>query len=282
MARRLLQAGNPLRIYNRTSSKAESLVREGASFARTPKEACRGANAVVTMIADDSASRSVWLGADGIFAANLPNGSLAVECSTLSHEWATELAAEAASRHLRFIDAPVTGLPEDIARGVLTVLVGADPDDLEAARPLLSAFSDRIIRFGPAGAGTAYKLIINLIGAVQIASAAEGMAIAERAGLDLRTVAEAIASSQASSPQVVRNTRRMVDDDHDRNVIFTPQLRLKDVEYALRLARKLQIGAPFGLAARAALRQLCALAPTAVNESKILSVARLQELRDDE
>ena len=282
MARRLLQAGHRLTVYNRTPGKADSLVREGARLAATPRQACIGSSAVVSMTADDAASQSTWLGPDGILAANLAPGSFAIECSTLSHEWATKLAGEAMDRGLRYIDAPVTGLPEDAQHGTLTLLVGARAADLEAARPLLSSFCDRIILFGPAGAGTAYKLIINLMGAVQIAAAAEGLAIAERIGLDPGTVADAIATSQAASPQVVRNTRRMVEDDHHRNVVFTPQLRLKDVEYALRLARSARIGAPFGRVARDELRQLCALSPQPVNESRILEVARLQKPQDSE
>jgi 3-hydroxyisobutyrate dehydrogenase len=276
MAGRLLHAGHSLQVYNRTPEKAERLVQRGALLAATPREACAGVSAVLAMMADDSASRAVWLGPDGLLSAPLPRGCIAIECSTLSHDWATELAAEAARRGLRYIDAPVTGLPEDAERGAMTLLVGAQEEDLQEAWPLLSILADRIIRFGPAGAGTAYKLIVNLMGAVQIASAAEGLAIAERAGLDPKVFAEALSTSQASSPQVVRNTRRMVDDDHDRNIVFTPQLRLKDVEYALRLARKLKIGTPFGRIARDELQELCALGSEPVNESKILSIARRQ------
>lgn len=282
MAARLLHAGHSLRAYNRTPQKAEPLVREGAVLAATPKEACAGASAVISMTADDSSSRAVWLGPAGALSANFPAGSFAIECSTLSHSWSLELAELAARKGLRYIDAPVTGLPEDAARGALTLLVGAVQDDLQEALPLLAALAQRIIRFGPPGTGTAYKLIVNLMGAVQIASAAEGLALAERAGLDPKAFADAIATSQAASPQVVRNTRRMVDDDHDRNVVFTPQLRLKDVDYALRLAGELKIGAPFGEVARAALRQLCAVATEPVNESKIVSVARNQAAREDD
>jgi 3-hydroxyisobutyrate dehydrogenase len=151
--------------------------------------------------------------------------------------------------------------------------VGAEEGDLQRARPMLAAFSNRIIRFGAVGAGTAYKLIINMIGAIQIASAAEGMALAQRAGLDLATVADAIASGQAASPQVVRNVRRMVDGDHDRNVVFSAALRQKDVEYALRLARELRMGAPFGELAGEGLRELCRGGCAQVNESSIFEVA---------
>jgi 3-hydroxyisobutyrate dehydrogenase len=138
--------------------------------------------------------------------------------------------------------------------------------------------SKRIIHFGPIGAGTAYKLIINLVGAVQIASAAEGMAIAERAGLDKATVADAIATSQAASPQVVRNIRRMVAADHDRNIVFSSALRLKDVEYAVRFAREVGIGSPFGVTAERIYRQLCEMGHAHLNESKIIDACRTQPI----
>lgn len=113
-----------------------------------------------------------------------------------------------------------------------------------------------------------------MIGAVQIAALAEGMALAEKAGLNLATVADAIATGQAASPQVVRNARRIVADDHDRNVVFTPVLRIKDTDYALRLAKKLGLRAPFGQVAASQLQQLIALGYSQVNESKIIEVAR--------
>jgi 3-hydroxyisobutyrate dehydrogenase len=242
----------------------------------TPREACEGVDAVMAMVADDEASRAIWRGSDGVLAASLAPQALAIECSTLSYEWVRELAAEAARRDLRYIDSPVTGLPDDAAAGALTLLVGADPPHLEAARPLLSAVSKRILRFGEVGAGTAYKLIINMMGAVQIASLAEGLAIAERAGLDLAVVAEAIATGQAASPQVVRHAGRMIQNDHDREVVFTPALRLKDVNYALQFARGLGVGSPFGQLAGRQLRQLCELGHARANESKIIEVARIQ------
>ena len=276
MAMRLLTTGHAVTVYNRTPAKADALVQAGARLARTPREAADGAEAIISMTADDEASRAVWLGANGALAANLAPGAFAVECSTLSHDWVLELSAAAVKRGLRYLDAPVTGPPEAAAAGALTLLVGAAADDLQAGRPLLATLSERIIHFGPVGAGTAYKLIINLLGAVQIASAAESMAIAERAGLDLAVVADAIASGQAASPQVVRNTRRIVDGNHDRDVMFTPTLRLKDVQYALELARKLGIGSPFGALAGGVFQQLVDLGHERANESKVIEVSRKQ------
>jgi 3-hydroxyisobutyrate dehydrogenase len=276
VAARLLQAGHQLSVHNRTAARADSLVRQGARSYETAREACQGVDAVVSMVADDTASKAMWLGPDGILAATLATNGFGIECSTLSHDWVMQLAATCTARGLRYIDAPVTGLPESAAAGELTLLVGADADDLSAGRGILADLSSRLIHFGPIGAGTAYKLMINLVGAVQIASAAEGLAIAERAGLDIGAVADAIATSQAASPQVVRNIRRMVAADHDRNIVFSSALRLKDVEYALRFARQIGIGSPFGAVAQDIYRQLCKMGHGHVNESKVMEVSRAQ------
>jgi 3-hydroxyisobutyrate dehydrogenase len=165
-------------------------------------------------------------------------------------------------------------LPAAAAAGELTLLVGAGAADLDAARPLLAAIATSVLHFGPGGAGTAYKLAVNLIGAVQIASAAEGLALAERAGIDPAVFVEALATGQAASPQVVRNTRRMAEGEFTRDVPFTPVLRLKDIDYALRLASEVGIATPFGAAARSAFARLVALGAVADHESRIIEVAR--------
>jgi 3-hydroxyisobutyrate dehydrogenase len=277
MASRLLAVGYELTVYNRTPERAKPLVEAGARLAPTSRAACAGADAVVAMTADDVSSKAMWLGDDGALAAELAPGALALECSTVSHEWAIELGQRVAARGWRYLDAPVTALPAAAAAGEMTLLVGADTADLDAARPLLDALATRVLHFGPVGAGTAYKLAINLIGAVQIASAAEGLALAERAGLDPALVVDALATGQAASPQVVRNARRMVEGQFERDVTFTPVLRLKDVEYALRLADTLSVATPFGAAARDAFERLIALGGGADHESRVIEVARGSE-----
>lgn len=278
MAQRLLRAGHELRVFNRSPARACALEQAGARICSTPREAAAGAEAVIAMTADDSSSRTVWSGADGVLSAGLAPRALAIECSTLSHQWVMVLAAAAKAHNVRYIDAPVTGLPASAAAGTLTLLVGAESDDLDSARPILSAFSARILHFGAVGSGTAYKLIINMIGGVQIASLAEGFALAERAGLDPHVLVEAISSGQAASPQVVRNAQRMVANDHDENVVFTPVLRVKDIEYALRLARELGVGSPFGELARRQFKRLIEMGHGAANESLVLAVARGEEV----
>lgn len=274
MAKRMLASGNDVRVFNRTKCRADALAAVGATVCETAAEACNEASAIFAMVADDAASREIWQGPTGALSGSPAPAAFAVECSTLSHERVMELSAKANSRGLRYVDAPVTGLPEAAAAGKLTLLVGARPEHLEAALPLLEPIAERILHFGDIGSGTAYKLIINLVGAVQIASAAEGMAIAERAGLNLAEVADAISLGQAASPQVVRNTRRMATGDHDQNVVFTPSLRLKDVEYALQFARSLGVTSPFGDIAAQLLRELCARGDGDANESKIFELSK--------
>ena len=276
MAQRLLACGHDVRVFNRTEDRAASLVARGARWGHTPAYAARNVDAVVSMVSDDAASRAMWLGPDGALAAEMAPGTLAVECSTLSHDWVLELAGANSRKGLRYIDAPVTGLPDAAAAGELTLLIGAEPDALAAAKPLLNGFSSRQIHFGPVGTGTVYKLLINMLGAVQIASVAEMMAVAERSGLNLGTVVDALAMGQAASPQVVRTARRIAENRHEEDVVFTPQLRLKDVDYALRLARQLGIGSPFGALAGRQFRALCDRSEGAINESKVVDVARAE------
>src|ERR1700722_12386324 len=108
MAQRLLDAGFELRVYNRTRSKAATLEKAGARVCGTPREACDGAAAVLSMTADDGASRSIWLGQHGVLAATLGPKAFAIECSTLSYDWVMELAGQVRAHDLRYIDAPVT------------------------------------------------------------------------------------------------------------------------------------------------------------------------------
>jgi 3-hydroxyisobutyrate dehydrogenase len=242
MAGRYLDSGFALAVWNRSESKAEDLIARGARWANSPAEAADGADAVVTMVADDEASRAVWLGADGAARTAGP-GTLAIECSTVSYGHALQLSKELRGRGLVYIDSPVTGLPDAAAAGKLTLLVGAEPADLEKARPYLVPLAATIRHFGGVGSGTVYKLINNLMGAIQIAGIAEGLAIAEQAGLDIKLVLEAIETGVAASPQVIRHSRRMAARNFS-GATFTAALRHKDAAYAVALAESLLAETP--------------------------------------
>jgi 3-hydroxyisobutyrate dehydrogenase len=242
MAGRYLDTGCSVAVWNRSKAKAEDLIARGARWATSPADAADGADAIVTMVADDEASRAVWLGKDGA-ASTMKAGSLAIECSTVSHQHALDMARELRGRGLIYIDCPVTGLPQAAASGKLTLLVGADAADLDSAKPYLAPIGDVIRHFGAVGTGTVFKLINNLMGAVQIASLAEGIAMAEQAGLDMNLVAEALATGAVASPQVIRHSKRMVARDFS-GASFTSALRHKDAAYAVKLAESLLANAP--------------------------------------
>jgi 3-hydroxyisobutyrate dehydrogenase len=272
MAGRYLEAGFTLAVWNRSRAKADDLIARGAQWATSPEDAAIDADAVVTMVADDEASRRVWLGTDGA-AANMKAGALAIECSTVSHRHALDMARELNSRGLIYIDCPVTGLPEAAAAGRLTLLVGADPSDLDKARPYLAPISTTIRHFGAVGSGTVFKLINNLMGAVQIASLAEGVAIAEQAGLDMTLVAEALSTGAVASPQVIRHSKRMVARDFS-GATFTSALRQKDAAYAVALAETLLPEVPVSRAALTAYDQAKAHAPDGDEGQMIEIVSR--------
>src|SRR3984893_2505772 len=167
MAGRYLDNGFTVAVWNRSKAKAEDLIARGAQWAHTPAAAAEGADAIVTMVADDEASRAVWLGKDGA-AATAKAGTLAIECSTVSYQHALDLARELRARGLVYIDMPISCLPDAAAAGKLTLVVGAESADLEQARPFLAPLSTTIRHFGAVGSGTVYKLINNLMGAIQI------------------------------------------------------------------------------------------------------------------
>lgn len=260
MAGRYLEAGFTVAVWNRSRAKADDLIARGALWATSPEDAAIDADAVVTMVADDEASRAVWLGTNGA-VTGMKAGTVAIECSTVSYAHALDMARELSSRGMIYIDCPVTGLPDAAAAGKLTLLVGADAADLETARPFLEPIGSTIRHFGAVGSGTVYKLINNLMGAIQIAGIAEGLAIAEQAGLDMKLVLEAIESGVAASPQVVRHSRRMAARNF-ANATFTAALRHKDAAYAVRLAESLLAETPLmGRAAVESYARAKAVAP---------------------
>lgn len=245
----LLRSGFEITVWNRSKEKAAEVITAGAVWADSPAAAAKNADAVVSMLADDTASQEVWLGADGAMPM-MKKGSFVIECSTISLTHAKALSAEAEKTGLVYIDCPVTGVPDMAKKGELTLLVGCSPAHLEQCKLLLQAFSKAILHFGDIGTGTAYKLIINLMGAVQIAALAEGIAMAEKLQLNTETVINAIEHSAAASPQVVRYARRMAEKTFLDDPAFTIGLRHKDADYAVALAESIPHAAKLGTVAR--------------------------------
>jgi len=231
MARRLLDHGFDLAVWNRNPARADSLVKAGARLAATPADGACGADAVIAMLADDDASRSVWLGDAGALAA-MDRGAIAIDSSTLTVEWMRELGAQAATRGVSFLDAPVTGSKPQAEQGTLNFLVGGDAAAVARAAPLFAIMGRGHVHLGGAGSGALLKLINNFMCGVQLASLGEAIAMAERSGLDIRRAADVLAAGSPGSPIVKMVVERMVTRDYTPN--FLVPLMVKDLTYAMR------------------------------------------------
>lgn len=236
MAHNLLKAGYNVTVWNRTAEKTEPLVQAGATRADTPALAVYNADVIITIVGDDDSSRQVWLGPEGVLAGQPAANAIAIESTTISLGWVNTLHQAVKEAGLHFVDSPVTGGRGGAEGGTLTLLVGAEDDVLARARPVLDAYSQKIIHFGPPGAGTAYKLIVNMIGAVHATALGEGILMAEKAGLNMERVVEGLTSGAVASPLVKAFAQRMVDNDHDF-VHFSARWMHKDAAYAVQMAR---------------------------------------------
>jgi 3-hydroxyisobutyrate dehydrogenase len=230
MARRLLGAGFPLTVFNRNPDRAAALEREGARAARTPREAAEGADIAISMVADDQASRAVWLGDRGALAGLRPGATL-IESSTLTVGWVRELAEAAAAVGSDLVDAPVTGSKMQAASGELTFLVGGSAAALEKARPVLAPMAKTILHVGPTGSGALLKLVNNFLCAVQAVSTGEALAVIENSGLDRDKCIEFLSAAAPGSPILKTMFQRMTGGDYSPN--FKMALMAKDVGYAI-------------------------------------------------
>jgi 3-hydroxyisobutyrate dehydrogenase len=229
MARRLLEAGFLVTVHNRTRAKADPLLAAGAVWAGSPREAAALAECVIVMVADDEASRALWLGHDGILAGLRP-GTLTMECSTLTPGWIADLRRAVLAEQGRFLDAPVTGSKPQAAAGELVFMIGGEPADLEAARPVLTPMAKKILHMGGPGSGSRVKLLNNFLAGVQAASMAEAMAVMARTGIDPARAMEVILTGAPGSPMINNIYRRV--QTSDPTVYFQLALMAKDLAYA--------------------------------------------------
>jgi 3-hydroxyisobutyrate dehydrogenase len=230
MARRLLDAGYPVTVYNRSADKARPLAERGATVASSPRDAAASADIVISMVADDAASRAMWEGSEGALAG-VRSGALLVESSTVTAGRIADLSEAAQRAGCTLIDAPVTGSKPQAAAGELTFLVGAPDEALERVRPLLAVMGKTIHHLGPTGSGALVKLINNFLCGVQAASLAEAISIIERSSLDRRVALDAILSGSPGSPVMKTLAARMTAPDFTPN--FYLHLLAKDMRYAI-------------------------------------------------
>lgn len=238
MAVNLLNAGVSLTVWNRTHAKAEPLAQMGAILAESPARAAAGADVVLAMLADDDASREVWLGQDGALAA-MKSGAVVVESSTLSPGWISELNSEVTKRGLRMVEAPVTGSRTQAEGGQLTFLAGAEEETLTAVAPVLRCMSKEIVHLGAIGSGAQLKLINNFLCAVQVASFAEALGWLERTGLQRDAALEFLKRGAPGSNILSAMSESMTRRTYKVN--FLLRLMEKDLRYAQAAAAEFGI-----------------------------------------
>ena len=233
MANRLLSMGFPVSVYNRSREKATKLGGAGAFVADTPREAAERSEMVIAMVADDAASRNIWLGNDGALAGAVP-GSLLLESSTLSVGWVKELNRAAAEKHCEFLDAPVTGTKPHAANGELFFMVGGSRSGFSRAREVLSVLGREVLHLGPTGSGALIKLINNFVCGVEAAAFAEAMSLVSAGGLDREKCVAVLGNSALASPLIKRMLTSMESNDFTPN--FPLKLMTKDIAYAIKEA----------------------------------------------
>lgn len=247
MAANLLAAGFPLRVWNRSPERAAPLTALGATPCTSPAQAVRDARFVVSMVADDDATRAVMLDAQGVIAAAAP-GATIVDSSTNSPAMSREVSRTAATRGIAYLDAPVSGSIAQARARELVFMVGGPEAAFDAARPLFDAMGRMARRMGDSGAGATIKLINNMLSGTMNTAIAEAMSVALAAGLDPGSVCEILGEGAAGSRLVRTKIPKIAAGD------FSPQFQLalmdKDLRYFLALAQELDRPVPLAALVR--------------------------------
>lgn len=202
MSRAIARSGVTLLLYNRTFERAAALASElSARPCRTAAEVAAEADVLISMVSDDRATDELYRGADGILAG-LRRGAIAVSTSTILPETVRGLEPAVRERGAGLLDAPVSGSTSLAEAGKLTVMAGGTAADLERARPVLETIAARVFHVGRLGAGAAMKLAVNTIIFGLNEALAEGLVLAERAGIEPAVAYEVFAVSAAGAPYV--------------------------------------------------------------------------------
>ncbi|MBC9251088.1 2-hydroxy-3-oxopropionate reductase [Pseudomonas alcaligenes] len=250
MARRLLQAGYPLRVWNRSANKCQPLVQAGAHCVERAAQLCEGADIVMLCLADTAAVRDVVFGHGGIIES-AQAGQLLVDFSSLEPAATREMAAELEARSgMRWVDAPVSGGTPGAEAGTLAIMAGGAEADVERVRPVLAHLGQRLTRMGAVGAGQVTKVCNQMIVACNALVIAEVVALAERAGVDAGLLAQALAGGFADSKPLQILAPQMAESRFEP-VKWHVRTLLKDLDTAAKLSREQGSATPMsGLAAQ--------------------------------
>jgi 3-hydroxyisobutyrate dehydrogenase-like beta-hydroxyacid dehydrogenase len=229
-AERLLEAGYPLMVHNRTPAKAESLAAAGASVANSAAELAVDVDVVITSLADDQALESV---AAEVLAAARP-GTVLIDMSTVSPAASARVASLADAASVDYLRAPVSGNPGVVRAGTLTFIVSGSRETLERVDPVLRAIGPTIHHVGDAEQARIVKLAVNLMigGLAELMS--EALVLGEAAGVPRAALLEVMGSSSAGAPFVKYKTEPLLRDDF--SATFTTALMEKDVDLVLDAA----------------------------------------------
>jgi 3-hydroxyisobutyrate dehydrogenase-like beta-hydroxyacid dehydrogenase len=243
MVASLLRAGHEVTIYNRTPSKAQRLVEQGARAASQVADACRG-DAVVTMLADDGAVESIVFGEKGVIGS-LGTGAIHVSMSTISVALSERLTVAHANAGQRFVAAPVFGRPEMAAAAKLFIVTAGAPDAVDACLPLFAAMGQKTFPIGDQPkAANLVKLSGNFLIASVIEGLGEAMALVGKAGVDRRRYLELLTSTLFTAP-VYRTYGELIVEHKFEPPGFAAPLGHKDIRLTLAAAETLRVPMPF-------------------------------------
>jgi len=269
MAANLVKAGFEVTGYNRSPAKAEQLAAAGGRAAASIAEAVRDADVIATMVPDSPDVREVLTGEGGVFAS-ARSGALIVDFSTIRPDVAAELAAEAADRGFRMLDAPVSGGEAGAVEGVLSIMVGGADADFEAAKPVFDAVGKTIVHVGPSGSGQTVKAANQLMVAGHLELLAEAIVFLEAYGVDTEAALRVLGGGLAGSTVIERKGANMLA----RN--FTPGFRIalhdKDMGIVTAAAREAGVVIPLGAVAAQLIASLKAQGDGALDHSALLKL----------
>ena len=248
MGANLLKSGFPLIVWNRTASRADSLVKDGAKLAANPREVASQVDVLITIVSDPPALEEVLWGKDGALDA-LRRGSIYIDSSTVSPDLERRVAKACADRGVDFLDAPVTGGDWGAAKGELVFMIGGDEQVFERAKPVLEVLGKKFFLLGPNGAGQTVKLGMNLILAMEIDALAESLALVTAAGVAGERLVEVLQSSMGRSGLLDIKAPLMLKKEYKSS--FPLRLMQKDMRLALEMAREHGVSLPATAAAYA-------------------------------
>ena len=246
MAEHLLRAGHRVHVHNRSRGVVDELAAQGAVPADNPREVAERAEIVMTCLTNTPSVEEVYFGPTGLFEAARA-GQIFVDHSTVGLDTTRQCAEGARARGADFLDAPVSGGPAGAQGGTLTIMVGGDPATFERALPVFQAFGKNIRLCGPTAAGSAIKLVNQLLVAINTAGVAEALVFGLKAGADPQTILEVVGTGFGGSRMLERNVPLVLDRNFKAGTAVS--LILKDLSLINELAGKL--GTPLEMGARA-------------------------------